>query len=298
MQNKEDQGKPYFQAKAYEHNILFTFTVDRNYLQKLGVDILYLKRNANIWDIPTNGDKGKDCEQVVCGVINEISSIRNPLNHMDIIPATCVLSSALGGMVAIGRRTEAVALFEEYSNKLNQDVKQNLFKKVNDLLGRHVPEMNLIKIAMTNGGITRQQLMEMDDKWPIILQITSEEGERSHWICICDGWIYDANSNYLLHKTINNLNSCARLHDKSDKDEFLSTGMAYYYVPRILNFNSKQNRLYPNSTLPLREGFEYFETRQCHICSMKKVRTQYSIKQWWSFKHVTVLKGKCKDCSM
>ena len=90
-----------------------------------------------------------------------------------------------------------------------------------------------------------------------------------------------------------NLDLCARLYMAGSHDNFASTGMAYYFLPTILNFG-KINKLSLTTPLPSAVGFEYNKTRQCDKCTSKKIRAEFSNKQWRSSNKGT---QKCKDCS-
>ena len=90
----------------------------------------------------------------------------------------------------------------------------------------------------------------------MVLQITLLDGTRMHWICICDGWIYDSNSTNVLQKSILNLDLCAQLYVTGSQKYFVSTGMTYYFLPTIMNFG-KTNKLSLTTVLPSQVGFEY-----------------------------------------
>ena len=119
------------------------------------------------------------------------------------------------------------------------------------------------------------------------------DGTRTHWICICDGWIYDSNSTIILQKSIFNLDLCAQLQVVDSPNNFATTGMAYYFLPTILDFG-KNNKLLLNTTLPNPAGYEYHKMRQCDVCISKKSKIEFSKKQWKSSNTGT---RKCKDCS-
>ena len=58
-----------------------------------------------------------------------------------------------------------------------------------------------------------------------------------------------------------------------------------------MKFN-KDKKLLWNKILPSREGFEFYEKRNCNKCQEDRLRDEYSITQWKK-------KGtqKYKDCS-
>ena len=91
-------------------------------------------------------------------------------------------------------------------------------------------------------------------------------------------------------KTITNLDLCAQLHVVGSTDSFFATSKAYRYLPSIMQFN-KDKKLLWNTVLPSREGFEFYEKRNCNKCQVEKLRDEYSITQWKK-------KGtqKCKEC--
>ena len=72
--------------------------------------------------------------------------------------------------------------------------------------------MSWFRIVLPRFGLDKEALMQVNNKWPMVLQITALDGTRTHWICICNGWIYDSNSTTILQKSIINLDLCARLH--------------------------------------------------------------------------------------
>ena len=135
--------------------------------------------------------------------------------------------------------------------------------------------------------------MSINNKWPMVLQITLLDGTRTHWICICDGWIYDSNSTNVLRKSILNLDLCAQLHVTGSQNDFASTGMAYYFLPTIMNFG-KTNKLSLTTVLPSPVGFKYNKMRLCDECTSKKIRAEFSKKQWRSSNKGT---RKCNQCS-
>ena len=73
----------------------------------------------------------------------------------------------------------------------------------------------------------------------MLLQITMLDGRRLYcvlYFVFCDRWIYDYNS-IILQNSIANLDLCARLHVDGLYKNFASTGMAYYFLSKILNFD-------------------------------------------------------------
>ena len=153
--------------------------------------------------------------------------------------------------------------------------------------------MSRFWIELPRHGIGQEALMSINNKWPMVLQITALDGTRTHWICICDGWIYDSNSTIVLQKSLINLDLCARLQVVDSPNNFATTGMAYYFLPTILDFG-KTNKLLLNTTLPNPVGYEYHEMRQCDVCISKKSKIEFSKKQWKSSNTGT---RKCKECS-
>ena len=136
--------------------------------------------------------------------------------------------------------------------------------------------------------------MSINNKWPMVLQITVLDGTRTHWICIFDGWIYDSNSTNVLRKSIHNLDLCAHLHVTGSQNNFASTGMAYYFLPTILDFG-KNNKLKLTTSLPNPDGFEFHEKRQCDACISQKRKAEFSKNQWRSSNNGA---RKCKECSL
>ena len=138
--------------------------------------------------------------------------------------------------------------------------------------------MSWFRIELPRHGIDKEALMSINNKWPMVLQITMLDGTRTHWICICDGWIYDSNSTIILQKSIINLDLCAQLHVAGSQKDFASTSMAYYFLPTILDFG-KTNKLSLTTPLPSPVGFEYYKMQQCDECTSKKIRAKFSNKQ-------------------
>ena len=154
-------------------------------------------------------------------------------------------------------------------------------------------EYGLVKIGLpTHGGIGPHELLLMNDEWPIILQIRSKHGQMSHWISIGNGRIYDANSNIIMTKTIANLNLCAQLHVVGSTNSFLGTSKAYRYLPSIMKIG-KNKKLFWNTVLPSREGFEFYEKRNCMKCQEDKLKEEYFKKQW---SMANKKEGTCQVC--
>ena len=100
----------------------------------------------------------------------------------------------------------------------------------------------------------------MNNEWPILFQILSVQGSIPHYLCICDGLIYDSNSNITLLKSMDNLDLCTWLHVGGLNDKFASTSMVYQLVP--VNMRLKRKPKW-NLLLPKREGWEFYTKRQC-----------------------------------
>ena len=148
------------------------------------------------------------------------------------------------------------------------------------------------RIGLPCYGIDKEALMRINNKWPMVLEITMLDGTRTHCICICNGWIYDSNSIITLQKSIINLDLCSQLHVAGSHDNFSSTSIVYYFLPTMLNFG-KINKLSLTTPLLSPVGFEYNKMRQCDKCTSKKIGAKFLNKQWRSSNKGT---RKCKDC--
>ena len=175
-------------------------------------------------------------------------------------------------------QTKAMDFFQHQWDYLNQQT-NDLWNKIVQKVRTTVTAIRLVKIVLpTHGGILPHQLLLMNDEWPIIVQIRTKYGKISHWISIGNGRIYDANSNIIMTKTIANLDLCAQLHAVGSTDSFLGTSKAYRYLPSIMKFD-KNKKLFWNTVLPSREGFEFYEKRNCIKCQEDKLKEEYSITQ-------------------
>ena len=71
-------------------------------------------------------------------------------------------------------------------------------------------------------------------------------------------------------KTIANLDLCAQLHVVGSNDSFLATSEAYRYLPSIMKIG-KNKKLFWNTVLLSREGFEFYEKKiNCIKCQENK----------------------------
>ena len=254
-------------------------------------DIDRVDSRANRWDLPTGGDKGDNCK--ISSVVEVDNTVKNPFTHTPADKPICVLLSALSALWSSGFKDTAISLMETQREKLHHRTPK-LWNKIVCITRKSVSKpMSWFRIELPLGGIGKEALMSINNKWPMVLQITALDGTRTHWICICDGWIYDSNSTIILQKSIINLDLCSRLQVVDSPNNFATTGMAYYFLPTILDFG-KNNKLLLNTTLPNPDGYEYHEMRQCDVCISKKIRTEFSKKQWRS---ANTGPRKCKECS-
>ena len=297
VENK-DNGERYYQAKALvciegsTRKRYFSFTVCRKYLESLDdFDIDRVDRKPNKWDLPTGGDIGNIHN--VTNAIEMDNTIKNPFIHTPTDEPICVLLSALSALWTAGFKETAKSLLKSHRDKLHQRT-PNLWNKIVILTRKSVSKpMSWFRIELPRHGIDKEALMSINNKWPMVLQITMLDGTRTHWICIFDGWIYDSNSTNVLRKSIHNLDLCAHLHMAGSQNDFASTGMAYYFLPKILDFG-KNNKLKLTTSLPNPDGYEYHEKRQCDACISQKTKAEFSKNQWRTSNNGA---RKCKECS-
>ena len=57
----------------------------------------------------------------------------------------------------------------------------------------------------------------MDNKWPLLVQLVGNNGSETHYICISNGAIYNANFKNAIEKSINGLDWCAKLEKSNVK---------------------------------------------------------------------------------
>ena len=185
-------------------------------------DIKKVDERANKWDLPTGGDKGDN--PIVSSAVEVSNIMKNPFAHTLSDQPICVLLSALSAMKAAGFEDEAKLLLKTHRDKLHQRT-PNLWNKIVSVTRQSVSKPMLwFHIVLPRYGFDKVALMRINNKWPMVLQITTVDGTRTHWICICDGWIYDSNSTIILQKSIINLDFCARLHVAGFQNNFATTG--------------------------------------------------------------------------
>ena len=249
-------------------------------------------KTPNEWSRLTGGSTGT--QPTVSCIIDGVTTYENPFVHTDNDPAHCVTSSIAGAMFEMGFpfQKEAMDFFQHQQGYLNEDT-DDLWNKMVQKVCITVTAIRLVKIGLpTHGGIGPHELLLMNDEWPIILQIRSKHGQMSHWISIGNGRIYDANSNIIMTKTIANLNLCAQLHVVGSTNSFSRTSKAYRYLPSIMKIG-KNKRLFWNTVLPSREGFEFYEKRNSMKCQEDKLKEEYFNKQW---SMANKKEGTCQVC--
>ena len=278
----------YYKGRAEISGILFTFTVKKQDLINLdNFDISVLHASKNTWIRITGGDKKSSA--VISNVPVVDPTRINKFTHLGIVTENCVFLSVVSGLSALGFDESAMQFFQQNHATLHQQT-AGLWDLIASKARQYVPQLKLRRIV-TPGGINGSQVMEMNDDWAIILQILTNMGGMSHWICICGGMIYDSNSTIILPKSMNNLDVCARLHGIGSKETFSSTKMVYRLIPH--NMNCEGGNPSWNTLLPKREGWEYYEKRKCTICDMNKKRKEYSNRQW---KNAYNKRGTCAEC--
>ena len=117
----------------------------------------------------------------------------------------------------------------------------------------------------------------MCNGWPVIFSIVSTRGKRSHLVCICNGLIYDTNSETLLPKTKENLDKCARLHKFGLDNTFYKSHKVYRFLAINLGVIGKP---FWNMALPKREGWNFLDMRLYFLCKDKIYAEEYSLSQW------------------
>ena len=170
-----------------------------------------LHKNKNKWPDILFGDKHTEGLTTVIPT-QDLSKVcnMNHFTHKYIHYITCMLSSVASAMWAMELLEPAISFFQEFQATLNVSHK-NLWKNLQAQSGKAFPKFKFRK-TLTPGGISAENVMEMNDEWDFVLQIISRCRLPSHCICICNGIIYDANYTTTLSKTLANLHLCAQLH--------------------------------------------------------------------------------------
>ena len=275
--------------------VFYTFTIvkEKYLIEELKVNVGKLRNETpNEWTRLTGGSTGT--QPTVSCIIDGVTTYKNPFVHSDNDPAHCVTSLIAGAMFEMGFpfQKEAMDFFQHQRGNLNEDT-DDLWNKMVQKVHITVNAIRLVKMVLpTHGGIGPHELLLMNDVWPIILQIRSKHGQMSHWISIGNGRIYDANSNIIMTKTIANLNLCAQLHVVGSTNSFSGTSKAYRYLPSIMKIG-KNKKLIWNTVLPSREGFEFYEKRNCMKCQENKLKEEYFKKQW---RMANKKEGTCHVC--
>ena len=289
VEDDNDNKLGYYEGRTEIYGILFTFTVKKCDLLNLeDFDIERLYDHKNEWSRIEGGDKNNS-------VVHNNAHLANPtylndFTHINIPTANCVLLSVVSGLSALGFDKQAKQFFKNYHSSLHQNT-TGLWNLITSTSRKFVPQLKF-RVIVTPGGINGDQLMNMNNEWAIILRIQTMRGRNSHWICICGGMIYDSNSSIKLTKSISNLNLCAQLHVNGSTDDFALTKKVYRLIPHNMNLEGGGNPSW-DTVLPKREGWQFYEKRECIICGTIKKQTEYSIKQWkWAHKGT----GRCIEC--
>ena len=286
----DDYKQRYFEAVAKLNDNSYVFTIREKHLRLIdGVDVdelIYVHAN-HFTDIRL-GEKGDQPNDQFD--INSESTILNVFSHKhNNYKSLCVLGTFCAAISALGFPDKAMEMFNAHKDTLHQDT-INLWNLVEKEYPNYIKTAELRSIS-TPGGIDARQLLNMYDGWPIIFSIMSTKGKRSHFICICNGLIYDTNSDTVLPKTNENLDKCAQLHQFGSDDTFHKSHRVYRFLAINLGVTGKP--LW-NMVLPKREGWDFQDKRLCFLCNDKKYAEEYSLSQW---KKAFLKKGKCKQCS-
>ena len=288
LETDKDHTLGYYEARAIYEGNLVNYTISKDFLgtlKDLKLDTLH--KNKNKWSDIRFGDKQTEGLTTVIPT-KELSNICN-VNHFThkYIPyTTCMLSSVASAMWAMGLLQAAKSFFHKFQTTLNV-TNQNLWENLHAQSGRAFPNYKFRK-TITPGGISAENVMEMNDEWAIVLQIISKCGLPSHCICICNGIIYDANSTITLPKTLANLHLCAQLFIPGRADHFHCTKWIRRLIPQ--NMILKKNPRW-DMALPKNEGWNNDDpTRKCVVCDQGIIQNGFSKTQW--------RKGspKCRRC--
>ena len=279
----------YFECVAKVNGCNYVFTILKEDLLLVdGVEINELETiHPNDFTDIRNGKKSEQSKDQV--VMNNGTTIRNLFSHKDNKPL-CVLGSICGAISALGFPDEAMEMFNALKDTLHQDT-TNLWNLVVKEYPNYIKTAEL-RLISTPGGINTSQLLNMSDGWPIIFSILAASGMRSHLICICNGLIYDTNSETVLPKNKENLDKCARLHKSGSVDTFYKSHRVYRLLAINLGVTGKP--LW-NMPLPERKGWDFLNRRLCFLCGIKKIKDDYSLSKW---KKALRGKGTCKECNM
>ena len=283
-----DHTLGYYEARAIYEGNLVNYTISKDFLDTL-IDLKLdtLHKNKNKWSDIRFGDKHTEGVTTVIPTM-DLSNVcnTNHFTHIGRPYTTCMLSSVASAMWAMGLLEPAISFFQEFQATLNVSHK-NLWKNLQAQSGKAFPKFKFRK-TLTPGGISAENVMEMNDEWAFVLQIISRCGLPSHCICICNGIIYDANYTTTLSKTLANLHLCAQLHIPGRADHFYCTKWIRRLIPQ--NMILKNNPRW-DMALPKRDGWNNEDpTRKCVVCDQGIVQNGFSKTQWRK------ASPKCRSC--
>ena len=288
LEADKDHTLGYYEARAIYEGNLVNYTISKDFLctlKDLKLDSLH--KNKNKWSDIRFGDKQTEGLTTVIPT-KELSNTCNVnhFTHKGRPYTTCMLSSVASAMWAMGLLEPAISFFREFQAILNV-TNENLWINLHAQSGKAFPNFKFRK-TITPGGISAENVMEMNDEWAIVLQIISKCGLPSHCICICNGIIYDANSTITLPKTLANLHLCAQLHIPGRADYFYCTKWIRRLIPQNMILN---NNPHWDTDLPPRDGWNNEDpARKCVICCEQVAQCGYSKTQWRK------AGPKCRNC--
>ena len=161
----------------------------------------------------------------------------------------------------LGFGDKAQKLYKEQKYKLCQNAK-NLFQNMMKVISQYYKRIKLKKM----GRIIKEDKVGvyvvpsdyliniMDNKWPLLVQLIGNNGSETHYICISNGAIYNANFKNAIEKSINGLDWCAKLGVEKSNVKCLGASRVYCMLP----VNMHLKKLPPlNTVLPKKENWDY-----------------------------------------
>ena len=125
--------------------------------------------------------------------------------------ATCLLDGFASGLYLFGLRDEANNLVKcgEKLHQANADLKSCFVGECNRLVNKHNLVLRLISKHKTASEITIENLLRLDDSFPILVLLMDNKGmQGQHAITIFNNQILDASSKHRLLKSQEALNWC------------------------------------------------------------------------------------------
>ena len=247
----------YYQCQIYLKNQNWTFIVPNlNYLTSRNLDCHRYIKEPNKFLNSLIGDKNQDGS--VSGKY-EIEEKENLFQHGE--EAICFLAALCNAGSELGFIDDAQKPYKEQKYKLCQNA-DNLFQKMMTATSRYYKRIQLKRMSkimkQNERGVclvpSEYLINIIDDKWPLLVQLVGSNGSETHYVCISNGAIYDANFKNAIEKSINGLDWCAKLGVEKTNIKCLGAKRVYRMLPKNMPLK-KKTPLYTH--LPEKENWEY-----------------------------------------